>query len=694
MTTPTADIRTFADLEAAARALPRAVVAVAGAADPQVLDGALLAVRQGVAKVALVGARSAIGPLLAARGVQEGGDVEVVDAADDAAVVAGAVSLASSGRATVLLKGMISTGALLRGALAHEAGLRDEDTLLSDVLVCPNVFAPGRPLWGLTDGGLNVAPDLEEKTAILANGLAVMRALGRAVPRVAVLCASEKPDKAMPATLDAQKLAAMAASGAFGPCLVEGPLALDVVVSAEAARHKGVQTEVAGRADLLLAPSVEAGNLLGKSLYLCNRLPVAHVIVGARVPILINSRNDSAEDRYRSILLAIVVAARLGSNERAARVPALVEPAAPLALTAGPARRVLALNPGGTSTKIALFDGDRELWRADAAVSDEVAKRAGTPMAQLDDRLRAARALLAEKGLRLAPGSGVDAVVGRGGLMPPLAGGTYPITDAMIADLRAGARGEHASNLGAPMARALATELGVPAFVVDPVSVDEVRPAAKLTGWPGLDREILTHALNLRAVARRVARDLGEDLARLRLIGLHLGTGTSMAAFEGGRMVDIVNPRDEGALSADRAGSLPAMGLAKLVLREGWTASDVERRLGREAGLFAHVGTRDLREVRRRADAGDAACARALEAMVLGITKSALGLCAALTDVPDRFFITGGMAHDAALVAAIRPVLERYAEVVVVPGEDELLALAQGAQRVLAGEEQGREYGR
>lgn len=693
MSTLRTDVRSFADLETAARALPRAVVAVAGAADPEVLDGALLAVRQGVAKVALVGARSAITPLLAARGVKEGGDVDVVDAPDDAAVVAAAVALAATGRASVLLKGMISTGALLRGALAHDAGLRDEGTLLSDVLVTPNVFAPGRPLWGLTDGGLNVAPQLEEKARILANGIAVMRALGRAVPRVALLAASEKPDKAMPATLDAQKLAEMARGGAFGPCVVEGPLALDVVASAEAAHHKGVKSEVAGRADLLLAPSIEAGNLLGKSLYLCNRLPVAHVITGARVPILINSRNDSAEDRYRSILLAMVVAARLAGGERA--VP--VETAAPTARRvecAGPARRVLALNPGGTSTKIALFEGDRELWRADAAVNDEVVKRAGTPMAQLDDRLRAARALLAEKGLRIGPGAGVDAVVGRGGLMPPLAGGTYPVTDAMIDDLRAGARGEHASNLGAPMARALATELCVPAFVVDPVSVDEVRPAAKLTGWPGLGREILTHALNLRAVARRVARDLGEDLAHLRLVGLHLGTGTSMAAFEGGRMVDIVNPRDEGPLSADRAGSLPAMGLAKLVLREGWTAADVERRLGREAGLFAHVGTRDLREVRRRAEAGDVACVRALEAMVLGITKSALGLCAALTDVPDRFFVTGGMAHDAALVAAVRSVLERFAEVVVVPGEDELLALAQGAQRVLAGDEPAREYGR
>ncbi len=178
----------------------------------------------------------------------------------------------------------------------------------------------------------------------------------------------------------------------------------------------------------------------------------------------------------------------------------------------------------------------------------------------------------------------------------------------------------------------------------------------------------------------------------MRLVGIHLGTGISMAAFEGGRMVDIVNPRDEGPLSADRAGSLPAVGLAKLVLEERWTVADCERRLGREAGLYALVGTRDLREIRKRADAGDERCAMALRAMTLGIAKSALALCASLSDLPDRFFLTGGMAHDAALVAAVRPTLERFADVVVMPGEDELAALAEGAARALSGEDPARSY--
>jgi butyrate kinase len=685
-------IRSFEELEGAARRLPGVVVAVAGAADPQVLDGALMAVQKGVARVALVGPRAEVEALLAERGIKPGGDVMLVDATGDADVVSAAVALASRGEASVLLKGMISTGTLLRTALSRDSGLRQEGALLSDVLVCPNVFRPGRPLWGITDGGLNVAPDLEQKQRILHNGLAVMRALGHEAPRVAVLAASEKPDKAMPATLDAEKLAELAASGLFGPCVVEGPLAFDVAVSAEAARHKGVESEVAGRVDLLLAPSIEGGNLLGKSLYLSGRLAVAHVIAGARVPILINSRNDGPEDRYRSILLAMVTADRLRNAGRRPTSPGPSAPSVRRAPADARGWRVLALNPGATSTKLGYFEGGREQWRADVAHGDEVMKKAGGIFGQLDDRLATVTSLLASKGLELRRGGALDAVVGRGGLLPPLAGGTYAINDALVERLRRAERGEHASNLGAPMARALADAMGVPAYIVDPVSVDEVEPSARLTGWPTLKREILSHALNLRAVARRVARELGEELDELRLVGVHLGTGISMAAFEHGRMVDIVNPRDEGPLSADRAGSLPAVGLAKLVLQQGWSVADAERRLGREAGLYALVGTRDLREVRRRAADGDQGCRNALEAMTRGIAKSALGLCAALGDVPDRFFLTGGMAHDKALVADLRGLLGRYAEVAVVPGEDELLALAEGATRALGGEEPARTY--
>jgi butyrate kinase len=677
----------FQQLEQVARSSPPVTVAVAGAADEDVLVGALRAVREGVARALLVGEKARIEEVagkLHAEGELAKGTFEIVHAEGDAAIAAKSVELAASGKANLLLKGMVATGTLMRAALAREGGLRESETLLSDVLVCPNPFRAGRPFVAISDGGLNVLPDLTQKKQILKNALSVVRALGVDEPRVAVLCASEKADKAMPHTLDAKAIAESAAAGEFGACLVEGPLSFDVAVSAEAAEHKGVASRVAGRPDLLLAPTVEAGNLFAKTLYLAARLPVAHVIVGARVPILINSRNDSGEDRYRSILLALVVANRRqqGAREKAAAVAPKERPAA----------RILALNPGSTSTKVALYEGLKEVWREDIAHDDAAFKAAPSVFAQLESRLQAIRGLVRRHGMELAPSAGVAGVVGRGGLLPPLPGGTYKVNAAMVEDLKAAKRGEHASNLGAPLARALADAFGCEAFIVDPVAVDEMRDDARLTGWPGLQRESLSHALNLRAVARRVAARLGEPLSRLRLIGIHLGSGISMAAFERGRMIDIVNPRDEGPISVDRAGALPANGLAKLVVSESWTVRDCEKRLGREAGAAALLGTRDMREVRRRADAGDAACKALLDAMALGIGKWAFGLMASLNGLPDRFYVTGGMARDQELVGLLRATLERVADVVVVPGEDEIAALVEGTLCALSGEEPAAAY--
>jgi len=704
---PTGPLTDFAALAAAAARLPPVRVAVAGAADREVLGGALLAARAGLARALLVGERAKIHALLLELGAAADLPVEIIDAPDESAAAERAVALVREGQADVLLKGMVSTGTLMRAALGREAGLRAEGALLSDVMLCPNPLRAGRPFVALSDGGLNVAPTLAQKQQILVNALDVLRALGHSEPGVAVLCASEKVDRAMPATLDADAIAKQANEGAFGACLVEGPLSFDVALSVEAARHKGVTSRVAGRADLLLVPSVEAGNMCAKALYLVGRLPVAHVIAGARAPILINSRSDSAEDRYRSIVLAMVVAAarreaaeaERGAPHKAKRkgrlaalAPQREVPSQEAPLGDAVDTLVLAINPGATSTKVALFGGSAQRWRHEVLHDDVVCTSSPSVFAQLAPRLENVRRVLAERGVRIGAVR-LAAVVGRGGLLPPLPSGTYVVNEALIADLRAAERGEHASNLGAPLAAAVAREFDCPAFIVDPVCVDEMLPAAKLTGWPGLERESLSHALNLRAVARRVARELATPLTALRLIGVHLGSGISMAAFERGRMVDIVNPREEGPISADRAGALPAAKLAKLVVREGWTLADCERRLGREAGLSALVGTRDLREVRSRAAGGDAGCATALAAMALGIAKAALGLLAALEGVPDRFFLTGGMAHDGELVAAIRSALERIADVVVMPGEDELMALAEGAARALRGDEPAREYG-
>ncbi len=350
---------------------------------------------------------------------------------------------------------------------------------------------------------------------------------------------------------------------------------------------------------------------------------------------------------------------------------------------------VLAVNPGAGSTKLALYRGASPAREERLDHPELLDRPAARVWDELPGRVAAVRAFLARAEVR--PGD-LAAVAGRGGLLPPLGSGAWEVDAAMLADLERAGRGEHASNLGAPIARAIADEHGCPALVVDPVSVDELLPVARVTGLAGIERRSFTHALNLRAVARRFAAERGRTLADLRLVGVHLGTGVSLAAFAGGRMVDVANPQDEGPFSGDRAGGVPATALVDLCFAAGADARAVKRRLFGDGGLYAHLGTRDAREALRRADAGDARAALVLDAMCLQIAKAAGALAATLEGRVDAVLLTGGMAHLAPIVDAIRRRVAWIAPVHVLPGEDELRALAEGALRVVRGEEPARSY--
>jgi butyrate kinase len=349
---------------------------------------------------------------------------------------------------------------------------------------------------------------------------------------------------------------------------------------------------------------------------------------------------------------------------------------------------VLAVNPGAGSTKLALY-------RDEAAVAEETLQHpdealAGLPRVwdQLTLRLAGVRAFVA----RALPGGHLDAAVGRGGLLGPVPSGAFQVTDAMLLELERAERGEHASNLGAPLARAVADQHGCPALVVDPVSVDELEPVARLTGLCGVERRSFSHALNMRAVARRHAREAGRRLEDLSLLVVHLGTGVSLSAQRGGRMVDVVNPQDEGPFSGDRAGGVPATALVELCFAPGAARAAVRRRLFGDGGLYSHLGTRDVREALARARAGDGRAEVVLAAMAYQIAKSVGALAAALEGRVDAVLLTGGMAHLPEVVDPIRRRIAWIAPVVLYPGEDELAALAAGALRVLRGEEAARAY--
>lgn len=349
---------------------------------------------------------------------------------------------------------------------------------------------------------------------------------------------------------------------------------------------------------------------------------------------------------------------------------------------------MLVLNPGSTSTKFGVYARDgAELVRTIRHGQQELEPFRGHPVfTQLDFR-----AQLIEQAL-IAAGCAMNeftAVAGRGGFLPPAACGTYLVDNAMLEELRLARRGEHASNLGAFLARRFADAAGVNAYIVDPVTVDEWKPCARITGSPLIQRTSIIHALNTKAVARRYAREQGRTYQALRLIVAHLGSGITVSAHQDGRMIDS-NSIDEGPFGVDRCGGLPVRALIKLCFSGKYTQEQLDRHAFGEGGMSAYLGTRDLVEVEERIDAGDRAAARVFEAMIHQIGKEAGAMAVALKGKVDAVLLTGGMAYSDKVVTQLRGALDWIAPIRVYPGEDELQALAAGVFRILSGEEQAK----
>ncbi len=349
---------------------------------------------------------------------------------------------------------------------------------------------------------------------------------------------------------------------------------------------------------------------------------------------------------------------------------------------------VLVINPGSTSTKFGVFKAEGAEWVSSVHHGDEEIEqfRGRSMLARTGYR-----AALIEKALSAA---GYDAnqfaaVGGRGGLLPPMACGTYLVDAAMVEELRLARRGEHASNLGAVLALRFAQAAGVNAYIVDPVTVDEWQGCARISGLPQIERSCIGHALNIKAVARRFARATGRAYSDLRLIVAHMGSGITVSAHRGGKMIDNNTP-EEGPLGPDRTGWLPVRELIKLCFSGEYSETQLDRKVFGEGGLFAYLGTRDLEEVERRIDAGDAKAAAVYEAMIYQIAKETGAMAAVLEGRVDALLLTGGMAHSERLVSKLRKSIEWIAPITIYPGEDELQALAEGVFRVLNGEEQAR----
>ena len=356
--------------------------------------------------------------------------------------------------------------------------------------------------------------------------------------------------------------------------------------------------------------------------------------------------------------------------------------------------RVLVLNPGSTSTKTSVFEGDEERITEELQHDSEALKAFdGKPITeQFAFRKEAVLKFLADHGYVLGD---LDAVAARGGLLRSIAHGTWQVNAAMCSDLKRGLRGDHASNLGALIAAELVAGTGKPAYIVDPVVVDEADPKVKLSGLKELPRRVISHALNQIATARRYAEEHETFYERVRVIVAHMGGGITVGAHRNGRYVDVNNGLDgEGPFSPQRSGTLPAGQLIELCFSGKYTQAELKLLNKGQGGLLNLLGTADMREVERRIDAGDAEAQLVYDALAYQVAKAITALLPAFDGEPvDAVLLTGGLARSQRLVADLRRMVAALGcEVQVYPGENEMAALAKGSLRVLSGREEAQDY--
>ena len=350
---------------------------------------------------------------------------------------------------------------------------------------------------------------------------------------------------------------------------------------------------------------------------------------------------------------------------------------------------ILAINPGSTSTRTALFEGDKLLGGQELACSPELLSRCARISDQVGFRTEQVRAFLHEIG---RPISGCHAVAARGGPLRPTPGGVYRVNDAMLADARSDEFIEHISKLACVIADRLCCPAGVPCFIVDPVSTDELAEIARISGLKELPRQAVTHALNMKRMARLFASKVGRPYESLNLITVHLGGGASVAVHHGGRMIDSVDANGEGPFSPERSGGLRVDSLARMIGDSGRDVGAIRALLTRQGGLMSHLGTTDSPAIEARIERGDKHAELIYAALAYSTAKHICALSAAVCGKVDGVILTGGLARSRMLTGWIVQRVGFLGPVAVYPGEDEMAALREGVARALAGEEAVKVY--
>ena len=352
--------------------------------------------------------------------------------------------------------------------------------------------------------------------------------------------------------------------------------------------------------------------------------------------------------------------------------------------------KLLIINPGSTSTKIGVYEGEKEILEETLRHSSEEILKYDTIFDQLDFRKEVILKVLKEKGIDI---NELDAVVGRGGMLKPIEGGTYEVNEAMVEDLKIGVQGPHASNLGGILSNEIAKEIGKRAFIVDPVVVDEMEDVARLSGVPELPRKSKFHALNQKAVAKRYAKEHNTSYEDVNLIVVHMGGGVSVGAHRKGRVIDVNNALDgDGPFSPERAGGVPSGELLEMCFSGKYSKEEVYKKLVGKGGFVAYANTNDARDLIKLSQEGDEKGSLIFNAFIYQIAKEIGSMAVVLDGEVDAIVLTGGIAYSDYVTNAINKKVKWIAPMVVYGGEDELLALAQGAIRVLDGVEEAKIY--
>lgn len=358
--------------------------------------------------------------------------------------------------------------------------------------------------------------------------------------------------------------------------------------------------------------------------------------------------------------------------------------------TAKKSYRILAINPGSTSTKVAVYENERELFRENAIHSQEAMVAYGNDIIlQMPLRMKVVKEILAENDIDEKT---LSAVVGRGGMIPGLKTGGYYADEALCQVVRDGGLTPHASNLGALMAKETADSLHIPAYIYDAVSAADLPELATITGIPEIRRQSYCHVLNSRAMAIEYARQQGKRYEDMRLLVAHLGGGISVSAHAGGKIIDVITD-DGGPFSPERCGSVPLTYIVDMCFSGRYTKAEVMRKMRGRGGLVALLGTSDCQEIERRIRDGDKEAEKIYQAQAYQIAKGIGELTPTLESRMDAIILTGGLAWSKKMTKMVRKYVERIAPVVVMPGEKEMEALALGALRILRGREMARRYG-